>query len=49
MAIKVGEAAPFDRIITACQSDEVPDLLLEQLKEGGIFVGPVEKLAVKNW
>ena len=37
------EAAPFDRIITACQSDEVPELLLEQLKEGGIFVGPVGK------
>ena len=35
------EAAPFDRIITACQSDEVPNFLLSQLKEGGIFVGPV--------
>ncbi len=37
------EAAPFDRIITACQSDEVPQHLLDQLKEGGIFVGPIGK------
>lgn len=37
------EAAPFDRIITACQSEEVPESLLSQLKEGGIFVGPIGK------
>lgn len=37
------EAGPFDRIITACQSEEVPYFLLDQLKEGGIFVGPVGK------
>ena len=37
------EAAPFDRIITACQSEEVPQHLLNQLKEGGIFVGPIGK------
>ena len=35
------EAAPFDRIITACQSDEVPDNLISQLKEDGVFIGPV--------
>ena len=35
------EAAPFDRIITACQSETVPVSLLDQLKEGGVFVGPV--------
>lgn len=35
------EAAPFDRIITACQSEDVPESLLSQLKEGGVFVGPV--------
>ena len=34
-------AAPFDRIITACQSEEVPHHLLEQLKEDGVFVGPI--------
>ena len=34
------EAAPYDRIITACQSEEAPDFLLQQLKEGGIFGGP---------
>ena len=37
------EAAPFDRIITACQSEDVPQHLLSQLKEGGIFVGPIGK------
>ena len=37
------EAAPFDRIITACQSDDVPHELLDQLKDGGIFVGPIGK------
>lgn len=37
------EAAPFDRIITACQSEDVPTYLLDQLKEGGIFVGPIGK------
>ena len=35
------EAAPFDRIITACQSETVPEILLDQLKEGGIFMGPI--------
>ena len=35
------EAGPYDRIITACQSDEVPIALLDQLKEGGLFVGPI--------
>lgn len=37
------EAAPYDRIITACQSQDLPEPLLDQLKEGGIFVGPVGK------
>lgn len=35
------EAAPFDRIITACQSETVPLALINQLKEGGVFVGPI--------
>lgn len=35
------EAAPFDRIITACQSEDVPSHLIDQLKEGGIFIGPI--------
>ena len=33
------EAAPFDRIITTCQSEDVPSHLIDQLKEGGIFIG----------
>ena len=37
------EAGPYDRIITACQSEEVPAPLLDQLKEGGLFVGPIGK------
>ena len=35
------EAGPYDRIITACQSEEVPTPLLDQLKEDGLFVGPI--------
>ena len=35
------EAAPFDRIIITCQSDTLPDILVSQLKVGGILVAPV--------
>ena len=35
------EAAPFDRIILTCAPPVIPDLLLNQLKIGGIMVAPV--------
>ncbi len=34
------EAAPFDRIILTCGCDKIPDILLQQLKFGGIMVAP---------
>ena len=34
------EAAPFDRIILTCGSAKIPDILLQQLKIGGIMVAP---------
>ncbi len=34
------EAAPFDRIILTCGCDEIPHILLQQLKIGGIMVAP---------
>ena len=34
------EAAPFDRIILTCGCDNIPDILLQQLKIGGIMVAP---------
>ena len=34
------EAAPFDRIILTCGSLKIPDILLQQLKIGGIMVAP---------
>lgn len=35
------EQAPFDRILVAAAADDVPSLLLEQLRPGGILVLPV--------
>ena len=35
------EAAPFDRIIITCQVAEIPPVLLDQLKIGGILLAPV--------
>ena len=35
------EKSPFDRILLTAAASEVPKTLLNQLKEGGIFVGPV--------
>lgn len=35
------EAAPFDAIIVTCAPDKVPQLLVDQLKDGGRMVIPV--------
>ena len=35
------EAAPFDRIMVCAASEDIPPVLLEQLKVGGIMVLPV--------
>ena len=35
------EKAPYDRIMITCACKEFPPALLEQLKEGGLIVGPV--------
>ena len=35
------EHSPFDRIIVTCAPTEIPEPLVEQLKEGGIMVIPV--------
>jgi protein-L-isoaspartate(D-aspartate) O-methyltransferase len=35
------EKSPFDRILLTAAASEVPKTLLKQLKDGGIFIGPV--------
>jgi protein-L-isoaspartate(D-aspartate) O-methyltransferase len=35
------EAAPFDAIIVTCAPDDVPQPLMNQLKEGGRMIIPV--------
>lgn len=40
------EHAPFDSIIVTCAPDEVPQPLVDQLKEGGLMVIPV---AEEGW
>jgi len=37
------EAAPFDRILLAAVVPEVPPILIEQLKPGGVLIAPVTK------
>lgn len=37
------EQAPFDRIILTASAPQRPDAILEQLKEGGIAVAPVDR------
>ncbi len=37
------EEAPFDRIMVTAAPEEIPELLIEQLAEGGIMVIPVGK------
>ena len=33
--------APFDRIIVTAQADMLPDILLTQLREGGVMILPI--------
>ena len=35
------EKAPFDRIIISAALEEIPEKLIEQLKENGIIVAPI--------
>jgi len=37
------EKAPFDRIIITAATKHIPKNLIDQLKDGGIFVAPIEK------
>jgi len=37
------EQAPFDRIILTASAPQRPDAILEQLKEGGIAIAPVDR------
>jgi protein-L-isoaspartate(D-aspartate) O-methyltransferase len=37
------EKSPFDKIIVSCATNEIPQKLLEQIKNGGKMVLPVEK------
>lgn len=37
----IPEEAPFDRIIITAATPDIPEPLIEQLKEGGIIVAPV--------
>jgi len=35
--------APYDRILLSATINEVPDILFEQLKDGGILIAPIEQ------
>jgi len=37
------EFAPYDRILVTCSAPDIPEHLIEQLKEGGIILIPVGK------
>ena len=37
------EQAPFDRIVLSCSVPQVPSILIEQLKLGGLLIAPVGK------
>jgi protein-L-isoaspartate(D-aspartate) O-methyltransferase len=42
------EQAPFDRIILSCAVPEVPPILIEQLKPGGVLIAPVGEMPKSN-
>jgi protein-L-isoaspartate(D-aspartate) O-methyltransferase len=42
------EQAPFDRIILSCAVPQVPPILIEQLKIGGVLVAPVGTVPNSN-
>jgi protein-L-isoaspartate(D-aspartate) O-methyltransferase len=37
------EQAPFDRIVVTAAVPEIPSILIEQLKPGGILIAPLAK------
>jgi len=41
------QGAPYDRIIAAATGEELPAAWLEQLKEGGVLVAPVQKSIIR--
>ncbi len=42
------EAAPFDKIIVTCSTEEIPPPLVEQLREGGLMIIPVGERYQQN-
>ncbi len=42
------EQAPFDRILLSCAAPEVPPILIEQLKIGGMLIAPVGTVPNSN-
>jgi protein-L-isoaspartate(D-aspartate) O-methyltransferase len=42
------EQAPFDRIVLSCAVEAVPQILIDQLKPGGVLVAPVGTVPKSN-
>jgi len=38
------DKAPFDRILLTAAPEKIPEILIQQLKDNGIFVGPAGKI-----
>ncbi|MBW2610418.1 MAG: hypothetical protein JRC68_08770 [Deltaproteobacteria bacterium] len=43
VSLNRAEHAPFDAVIVTCAASRVPPFLLEQLKEGGRLVIPIDQ------